>query len=82
MPCILVYLYFPKELDQPPVARVMQSAAVSLPTRTAMLDGSHSTDDKGGLSYLWARDESSPAAGVRLEGKSNTAIKITKEHLT
>lgn len=49
------------------MARVMPSTAVSLPTRTAMLDGSHSTDDKGGLSYLWARDENSPAAGVRLE---------------
>lgn len=67
-------LFFSKELDQPPVARVLPSAAVSLPTRTAIIDGSHSTDDKGGLSYLWARDESSPAAGVR-RGKFNTDIK-------
>lgn len=58
----------------------MPSVAVSLPTRTAMLDGSHSTDDKGGLSYLWARDESSPAAGVRL--KNPTLMKIKKDHLT
>lgn len=66
-------------MDQPPVARVMPSVAVSLPTRTAMLDGSHSTDDKGGLSYLWARDESSPAAGVRLK-KSNTDENKERSH--
>lgn len=47
-----------------------------------MLDGSHSTDDKGGLNYLWARDESSPAAGVRLEKKSNADTKIMEAHLT
>lgn len=63
-----------EELDQPPVARVMPSVAVSLPTRTAMLDGSHSTDDKGGLSYLWARDESSPAAGDVLNNSDHQAV--------
>lgn len=61
------------------MARVMPSVAVSLPTRTAMLDGSHSTDDKGGLSYLWARDESSPAAGVRLK-KSNSDENKERSH--
>lgn len=57
---------FPPELDQPPVAHVTSSLPISLPARTATLDGSHSTDDKGGVSYLWTRDDSSPAAGVRL----------------
>uniref|UniRef100_A0A674DY19 KIAA0319 like n=1 Tax=Salmo trutta TaxID=8032 RepID=A0A674DY19_SALTR len=54
-----------EELDQPPVAHVQSSPAISLPLRTAALDGSHSTDDKGGVGYLWTRDDSSPAAGVR-----------------
>uniref|UniRef100_A0A8C7ZUU1 KIAA0319-like n=1 Tax=Oryzias sinensis TaxID=183150 RepID=A0A8C7ZUU1_9TELE len=39
-------------IDQPPVARVISSPPISLPVRTASLDGSHSTDDEGGLSYL------------------------------
>ncbi|XP_013855945.1 dyslexia-associated protein KIAA0319-like protein, partial [Austrofundulus limnaeus] len=47
-----------EEKDQPPVARVLSSPPVSLPVRTAVLDGSRSTDDKGGLSFLWTRDES------------------------
>ena len=55
---------FPPELDQPPVAHVLSSPPVSLPARTATLDGSHTTDDKGGVTYLWTRDDSSPAAGV------------------
>lgn len=65
------FFCFPAELDQPPVARVVQSASISLPLRTAILDGSHSTDDKGGLTYQWTRDDSSPAAGVRPKS-SNT----------
>ncbi|KAK5854814.1 hypothetical protein PBY51_004973 [Eleginops maclovinus] len=52
-----------EELDQPPVAHVVSSPTITLPARTATLDGSHSTDDKGGVSYLWTRDDSSPAAG-------------------
>lgn len=62
---------FLPELDQPPVAHVASSPPVSLPARTATLDGSHSTDDKGGVSYLWTRDDSSPAAGVRLAVVNN-----------
>ncbi|XP_035765176.1 dyslexia-associated protein KIAA0319-like protein [Neolamprologus brichardi] len=54
-----------EEKDQPPVARVVSSPPISLPVRTATLDGSQSTDDKGGLSYLWTREDTSPAAGVR-----------------
>lgn len=67
----LLFFLIPSELDQPPVARVVQSAPISLPLRTAILDGSHSTDDKGGLTYQWTRDDSSPAAGVRAKS-SNT----------
>lgn len=64
--CFFVFFYsFPPELDQPPVAHVVSSPSIALPVRTATLDGSHSTDDKGGVSYLWTRDDSSPAAGVR-----------------
>lgn len=42
----------------------MSSPPIALPVKTAVLDGSHSTDDKGGVSYLWTRDDTSPAAGV------------------
>lgn len=45
---------------------MVSSPPVALPVRTAVLDGSHSTDDKGGVSYLWSRDDTSPAAGVSL----------------
>ncbi len=44
----------------------MSSPPIVLPVKMAVLDGSHSTDDKGGVSYLWTRDDNSPAAGVRL----------------
>ncbi|XP_061123125.1 dyslexia-associated protein KIAA0319-like protein [Syngnathus typhle] len=63
-----------EELDQPPVARVVSSPPVSLPVRTATLDGSRSTDDKGGISYLWTRDDSSPAAGDVLNNSDHQAV--------
>lgn len=63
-----------EEVDQPPVARVQPSPAVSLPVSTAFLDGSHSTDDKGGLSYLWTRDDTSPAAGDVLNSSDHQAV--------
>ncbi|XP_077404359.1 dyslexia-associated protein KIAA0319-like protein [Vanacampus margaritifer] len=63
-----------EELDQPPAARVVSSPPVSLPVRTATLDGSHSTDDKGGLSYLWTRDDLSPAAGDVLNNSDHQAV--------
>lgn len=63
-----------EELDQPPVAHVLSSASISLPVKTATLDGSHSTDDKGGVSYLWARDDSSPAAGDVLNNSDHQAV--------
>uniref|UniRef100_A0A8C6SV55 Si:ch211-193k19.1 n=1 Tax=Neogobius melanostomus TaxID=47308 RepID=A0A8C6SV55_9GOBI len=63
-----------EEVDQPPVARVLPCPAVSLPVSTVSLDGSHSTDDKGGVSYLWSRDDSSPAAGDVLNSSDHQAV--------
>lgn len=63
-----------EELDQPPLARVQSSPPISLPLRTASLDGSHSTDDKGGVGYLWTRDDSSPAAGDVLNNSDHQAV--------
>ncbi|KAK2830621.1 hypothetical protein Q5P01_018552 [Channa striata] len=63
-----------EELDQLPVAHVVSSPPISLPVRTAILDGSHSTDDKGGVSYLWTRDDSSPAAGDVLNNSDHQAV--------
>uniref|UniRef100_A0A674C6T1 KIAA0319 like n=1 Tax=Salmo trutta TaxID=8032 RepID=A0A674C6T1_SALTR len=63
-----------EELDQPPVAHVQSRSAISLPLRTAALDGSHSTDDKGGVGYLWTRDDSSPAAGDVLNNSDHQAV--------
>ncbi|XP_062869420.1 dyslexia-associated protein KIAA0319-like protein isoform X2 [Trichomycterus rosablanca] len=63
-----------EEMDQPPVAKVLSSAPVTLPVRTAILDGSHSSDDKGGITYLWTRDDSSPAAGDVLNNSDHRAV--------
>ncbi|XP_071230772.1 dyslexia-associated protein KIAA0319-like protein isoform X2 [Salvelinus alpinus] len=63
-----------EELDQPPVAHVQSRPSISLPLRTAALDGSHSTDDKGGVGYLWTRDDSSPAAGDVLNNSDHQAV--------
>lgn len=43
---------------------MVSSPPIALPVKTAVLDGSRSTDDKGGVGYLWTRDDTSPAAGV------------------
>lgn len=63
-----------EEVDQPPVARVLPSAPVSLPVSTVSLDGSHSIDDKGAVGYLWTRDDSSPAAGDILNSSDHQAV--------
>lgn len=63
-----------EEKDQPPLARVVSSPPISLPVRTATLDGSQSTDDKGGLSYLWTREDGSPAAGDVLNNSDHQAV--------
>ncbi|XP_052033345.1 dyslexia-associated protein KIAA0319-like protein homolog isoform X2 [Apodemus sylvaticus] len=52
-----------EEINKPPVAKIAGNVVVTLPTSTAELDGSKSSDDKGIVSYLWTRDETSPAAG-------------------
>ncbi|KAM8841247.1 dyslexia-associated protein KIAA0319-like protein isoform 2-T2 [Spinachia spinachia] len=63
-----------EELDQPPLAHVVSSPPIALPVRTGSLDGSHSTDDNGGVSFLWTRDESSPAAGEVLNNSDHQAV--------
>ncbi|XP_061597084.1 dyslexia-associated protein KIAA0319-like protein [Cololabis saira] len=63
-----------EEKDQPPVAHVVSSPPISLPVRTAILDGSRSTDDKGGISYLWTREDTSPAAGEVLNNSDHQAV--------
>ncbi|TRY83227.1 hypothetical protein DNTS_032505 [Danionella cerebrum] len=63
-----------QENDQPPVARVLSSPPITLPLRTAVLDGSHSTDDKGSIGFLWTREESSPAAGDVLNNSDHQAV--------
>ncbi|XP_054546898.1 dyslexia-associated protein KIAA0319-like protein homolog isoform X3 [Talpa occidentalis] len=52
-----------EEMNKPPIARITGNVVITLPTDTAELDGSKSSDDKGIVSYLWTRDEGSPAAG-------------------
>ena len=51
-------------MNKPPIAKITGNVVIPLPTDTAELDGSKSSDDKGIVSYLWTRDEGSPAAGV------------------
>uniref|UniRef100_A0A7N8XFB1 KIAA0319-like n=1 Tax=Mastacembelus armatus TaxID=205130 RepID=A0A7N8XFB1_9TELE len=63
-----------EEVDQPPEAHVVSSPPISLPVRTAILDGSRSFDDKGVISYLWTRDDSSPAAGDVLNSSDHQAV--------
>lgn len=63
-----------EEDDQPPVAKVISSPPISLPVRMAVLDGSRSSDDKGGISYLWSRDENSPAAGDVLNNSDHQPV--------
>lgn len=63
-----------EELDQPPVAHVQSRPPISLPNRTVTLDGSRSTDDKGVVSYLWTRDDSSPAAGDVLNNSDHQPV--------
>ncbi|KAL6099503.1 kiaa0319l [Pungitius sinensis] len=63
-----------EELDQPPLAHVVSSSPIALPVRTGSLDGSHSTDDNGGVSFLWTRDDSSPAAGEVLNNSDHQAV--------
>uniref|UniRef100_A0A673ISR9 Dyslexia-associated protein KIAA0319-like protein n=1 Tax=Sinocyclocheilus rhinocerous TaxID=307959 RepID=A0A673ISR9_9TELE len=63
-----------EEDDQPPVAKVLSSPPITLPIRTAFLDGSRSSDDKGSISYLWTREDSSPAAGDVLNNSDHQTV--------
>uniref|UniRef100_A0A452HH31 PKD domain-containing protein n=1 Tax=Gopherus agassizii TaxID=38772 RepID=A0A452HH31_9SAUR len=60
-----------EEMNKPPVAKIAGNVVVTLPTDTAALDGSKSWDDKGIVSYLWTRDEGSPAAGEVLNNSDH-----------
>uniref|UniRef100_A0A8C5WR25 KIAA0319 like n=2 Tax=Laticauda laticaudata TaxID=8630 RepID=A0A8C5WR25_LATLA len=64
-----------EEINQPPVAKIVGSTiTITLPTNTAELDGSQSADDKGIVTFLWTRDESSPAAGEVLNNSDHHPI--------
>ncbi|NXG38819.1 K319L protein, partial [Dromaius novaehollandiae] len=63
-----------EEINKPPVAKIAGNVVITLPTNTAELDGSKSSDDKGIISYLWTRDEGSPAAGEVLNNSDHHPI--------
>ncbi|XP_069731435.1 dyslexia-associated protein KIAA0319-like protein homolog [Phaenicophaeus curvirostris] len=63
-----------EEINKPPVAKIAGSVVITLPTNTAELDGSKSSDDKGIVSYLWTRDEGSPAAGEVLNNSDHHPV--------
>ncbi|XP_069827741.1 dyslexia-associated protein KIAA0319-like protein homolog isoform X2 [Dendropsophus ebraccatus] len=63
-----------EEINKPPSAKIAGNVVIQLPTNTAELDGSKSTDDKGIVSYQWQRDESSPAAGEVLNNSDHHAV--------
>lgn len=67
------------EINKPPVAKIAGNVVITLPTNTAELDGSKSSDDKGIVSYLWTRDEGSPAAGVSLLFLNGSTTKISEK---
>lgn len=64
-----------EEMNKAPVAKIAKNLVViTLPTDTAELDGSTSTDDKGIVTFLWSRDESSPAAGEVLNNSDHHPV--------
>ncbi|XP_072628087.1 dyslexia-associated protein KIAA0319-like protein homolog isoform X1 [Canis lupus baileyi] len=63
-----------EEMNKPPIAKITGNVVITLPTDTAELDGSKSSDDKGIVSYLWTRDEGSPAAGEVLNHSDHHPI--------
>ncbi|XP_054352301.1 dyslexia-associated protein KIAA0319-like protein homolog isoform X2 [Pongo pygmaeus] len=63
-----------EEINKPPIAKITGNVVITLPTSTAELDGSKSSDDKGIVSYLWTRDEGSPAAGEVLNHSDHHPI--------
>ncbi|XP_045714413.1 dyslexia-associated protein KIAA0319-like protein homolog isoform X1 [Phyllostomus hastatus] len=63
-----------EEMNKPPIAKITGNVVITLPVDTAELDGSKSSDDKGIVSYLWTRDEGSPAAGEVLNRSDHQPI--------
>ncbi|XP_064028456.1 dyslexia-associated protein KIAA0319-like protein homolog [Pogoniulus pusillus] len=63
-----------EEINKPPVAKIAGNVVITLPANTAELDGSKSSDDKGIVSYLWTRDEGSPAAGEVLNNSDHHPV--------
>ncbi|XP_054427926.1 dyslexia-associated protein KIAA0319-like protein homolog isoform X2 [Pteronotus mesoamericanus] len=63
-----------EEMNKPPIAKISGNVVITLPMDTAELDGSKSSDDKGIVSYLWTRDEGSPAAGEVLNHSDHQPI--------
>ncbi|NXT82977.1 K319L protein, partial [Zapornia atra] len=63
-----------EEINKPPVAKIAGNVVITLPTNTAELDGSKSSDDKGIVAYLWTRDEGSPAAGEVLNNSDHHPV--------
>ncbi|XP_066431097.1 dyslexia-associated protein KIAA0319-like protein homolog [Eleutherodactylus coqui] len=70
----IVSVIVKEEINKPPIAKIAGNVVITLPTNTAELDGSKSTDDKGIVSYQWQRDESSPAAGEVLNNSEHHAV--------
>ncbi|XP_018432099.1 PREDICTED: dyslexia-associated protein KIAA0319-like protein homolog [Nanorana parkeri] len=70
----IVSVIVKEEINKPPVARIAGNLVITLPTNTAELDGSKSSDDKGIVSYQWERDENSPAAGEVLNNSDRHAV--------
>ncbi|XP_060061853.1 dyslexia-associated protein KIAA0319-like protein homolog isoform X2 [Erinaceus europaeus] len=63
-----------EEINKPPIAKITGNVVITLPMDTAELDGSKSSDDKGIISYIWTRDEGSPAAGEVLNHSDHHPI--------
>ncbi|XP_061453759.1 dyslexia-associated protein KIAA0319-like protein homolog isoform X2 [Rhineura floridana] len=63
-----------EEINKPPTAKIAGNVVITLPTNTAELDGSRSTDDKGIVAFLWTRDDISPAAGEVLNNSDHHAV--------
>ncbi|NXR09060.1 K319L protein, partial [Semnornis frantzii] len=63
-----------EEINKPPVAKIAGNVVITLPANTAELDGSKSSDDKGIVSYMWTRDEGSPAAGEVLNNSDHHPV--------
>ncbi|KAM4699587.1 dyslexia-associated protein KIAA0319-like protein homolog isoform 1-T2 [Discoglossus pictus] len=63
-----------EEINKPPEAKIAGNVVITLPSNTAELDGSKSTDDQGIVGYQWERDESSPAAGDVLNNSDHHSV--------